>query len=234
MTIQRQYNSPNCILLVEGFSEETSQGDSGVISVVTNTECEIIGTQPKLSGGKNFLEHLVKAVNAYIQEFISGVTHPWEAQEDSDLIFLQKAAAKNRHLLIWQENENHEAKKTEIELTTLQLFDLVDVIDQFFADETTLPELRLDLHPVSRRFRQVEETMIQQSTPAMVGVIGLTLAAIAFFFIPIPTEIKDPNQEESQPRQNTTDVIPNNPNSLPIPETPTSEPIAPEQDSSTD
>jgi hypothetical protein len=230
MTIQRQYISPNCILFLEGFSEETDQGDSGVMSVVTNTRCEIIGCEPKLSGGRDLLENLVKAVNAYAQEFISGITHPFQPRGDSDLIYLRKVTENNHHLLIWQESKDNAGKKAEIELNTIQLLDLVEVIDQFFADNTTLPELTFHLQPVSRRYRQTEETVIEQSTPAIVGILGLTLATFAFFFIPTPTGIKDPNKEQSQPLPKTTNVVPNQPGlepepgGIPTPDTQTSPP----------
>jgi hypothetical protein len=180
------------------------------MSVLVNAQCQIMGCESHLSGGKSFLEHLLKAVSAYAQEFLSSVHRPWHPEEDADLIFLQPIPDQNRHLLIWQESKDNEDNKVEIELTTVQLFDLVETIDQFLADSLTLPELSWDLKPVSRRYRQVEETLVQQSTPATVGIASLALAAIALFLIPTPSEVKDPNKEEQLPQENTTETLPEN------------------------
>ena len=212
MTIQRQYSSPNCMLLLEGFSDEQNSSLDGlpVMSVLVNAQCQILGCEEKLGGGKSFFEHLVKVVSAYAQEFLSGIHHPGKMEEDSDLISLQKLPDKNRHLLIWQESKDKEDNKVEIELTTVQLFDLVETVDQFLADNLTLPELSWELQPVSRRYRQVEESLVKQSTPAALGIASLALAAIALFFIPTPSEVKDPNKEELLPQENTSETLPEN------------------------
>ncbi len=212
MTIQRQYSSPNCMLLLEGFSDEQGSSVDGlpVMSVLVNAQCQILGCESKLAGGKSFFEHLVKVVSAYAQGFLSGIHHPGKMEADSDLIYLQKLPDKNRHLLIWQESKDNEDTKVEIELTTVQLFDLVETVDQFLADKLTLPELSWELQPVSRRYLQVEENLVQQSTPAVLGIASLTLAAIALFFMPTPSEVKDPNREEQVPQENTTETLPTN------------------------
>ena len=206
MTIQRQYSSPNCMLLLEGFSDEQSSSVDGlpVMSVLVNAQCQILGCEAELGGGKSFFEHLVKVVSAYAQGFLSGIHHPWKIEEDSDLIYLQKLADKNRHLLIWQESKDQEDTRVEIELTTVQLFDLVETVDQFLADKLTLPDLSWELQPVSRRYLKVEKNLVQQSTPAAVGITSIVLAAIALFFMPTPSEVKDPNKEELLPQENTT------------------------------
>ena len=56
----------------------------------------------------------------------------------------------------------------EIELSTVQLFDLLETLDQFLADSSTLPHLNDSLSPVSRRYRQMEVSLVEQSTPRSV------------------------------------------------------------------
>jgi hypothetical protein len=207
--LQRNYSSPNCLLFLQGFSDDSADSSDGVpiLSVLITAQCQIIGCEQKLSGGKDFLVNLIKAVSVYAQSFLSGVHHPHETESNAHLIHLEKLAQKNRHLLLWQENKENKENKVELELTTVQLFDLVEAIDQFLADPRTLPDLSLDLHPVSRRYRQVEENLIQQSTPAALGLAGFVLAAIAIFLMPIPSEVKDPRLEESRPSENTTETL---------------------------
>lgn len=211
MQLQSQYLSPNCQIFLEGFNDSANPADAlPVMSVLFSARCEIVGLQPPLTGGKDFFEHLIKAVSLYAQEFLSGVTHPLDNNYETDLIRLEKIPDKNRHLLVWQATKNDEENKIELELTTVQLFDLVDAIDQFLADSRTLPGLTCDLQPVSRRYRQKSESLVQQSTPAALGIASFALAAIALFLIPTPSTIKNPNEQISKPSQNTTETVPEN------------------------
>lgn len=209
MQLQSQYLSPNCQIFLEGFNDSSNPSDGmPVMSVLFNARCEIIGLQPVLTGGKDFLEHLIKAVSIYAQEFLSGVTPPIDNNYETHLIYLKKIPEKNRHLLVWQASKDKEEDKIEFELTTVQLFDLVDAIDQFLADSRTLPELNWNLQPISRRYRQKSESFVQQSMPAALGVASFALMAIALFLIPTPSGIKNPNQEITKPSQNTTETLP--------------------------
>ena len=213
MNLQRNYSSPNCTLFLQGFSDDSSNSAEGlpILSVLISATCQIVGCETKLTGGKDFFVNLAKAVSSYAQGFLSGIGHPQESQGESDLVYLEPLTEKNRHLLVWQPNKDNEENKVELELTTVQLFDLVEAIDQFFADSRTLPDLNLDLHPVSRRYRQAEETIVQQSTPAALGLAGFALATVILFLIPIPSEIKDPRLEDERIKENnSTETIPEN------------------------
>lgn len=207
-TIERQYISPNCVLSLQGFSDDNSNDITPVMSVLTQAKCEIVGISPPLSGGLIFIQNLMKAVSAYSQEFLSGLTHSWESKEESDYISLSKLPEKNRHLLIWQKKKDDTNNKLEIELSTIQLFDLLDTIDQLCLDKYTLPQLEDTLQPLSRRHRQAEVSIVEQSTPVSLGIAGLVLAAIALFMIPNPTTIKDPNEEPKPTPNNTTETLP--------------------------
>jgi hypothetical protein len=206
--IERQYLSPNCILSLQGFSDDDSeQTPSSVMSVLVQAKCQIIGSPHTLQGGLTFLENLTKAISSYTQGLFSGLTHPWEPAETSDYIQIQKMTDKNRHLLIWQEEKDNTDKQIEIELSTIQLFDLQDAIDQFCRDENTLAQIQDEIKPLSRRYRQSEVTIVEQSTPAALGLVSFSLATLLLFFIPYPTEIKDPNLEP-QPTSSEVEVIP--------------------------
>lgn len=205
MTIQRSYNLPNCTLIVEGLSEATFSAESDVrplISILVNAECHLAATTQPLVGGRDFFESLVTAVSTYAQEFLSKVHHP-DAHKPR-LVQLQKVN-DNRHRLIVQPEisgeglhaDSHSNGVRQIDLTTVQLFDLVEAVDQFFADRQTLPDLSLQLMPVSKRYTSSGQQLTKQAVPATVGVSSLALAAIAFFFVPIP-EVQRPVQPRPQ------------------------------------
>lgn len=214
-TIERQYLSPNCILSLQGFSNENNtDGIQPIMSVLTQAQCQIVGNPVILSGGLVFIEHLIKAVSAYAQQFLSGLTHTFEYTDETNYISITKVPEKNRHLLLWQEKKEDTNGQLQVELTTVQFFDLLDTIDQLSVDNNTLPQLQDDLQPLSRRYRQGDISLIEQSTPAVMGFFGLTLAAITLFMIPNPTMIKDPNQElKPNNLENKNEVIP--PSQLP-------------------
>ena len=212
--IERQYLTPNCTLSLQGFSDDDNDGKLPVMSVLTQAQCQIVGSPHSLQGGLTFFEHLTKAISTYTQSLLSGLTHHWEPTETSDYIHIEKIGDKNRHLLIWQEEKDSEDKKLEIELTTIQLFDLQDVIDQCYRDEYTLPQLQDELEPLSRSYRQKEVSLVEQSTPAALGLITFSLASILLFLIPHPREIEDPNLEPVRV-DTETEVIPEEEESTP-------------------
>jgi hypothetical protein len=199
MTIRRQYSMPNCTLILEGFSGDTGieqqQQQQSVMSILVNAECHFLSANQKLVGGRAFFESLVRAVSAYSQEFLSGIIHQQNSQTETDWVKLHKGKGYNAHCLTWEskgEGEN-EVATVEVELSTVQLFDLVEAVDQFFSDSLTLPQLNLELKPVSRRYRQTDEPLVQRATPAVLGVTGLAAAAIAFSLLPAPKSVTDPN-----------------------------------------
>jgi hypothetical protein len=216
MTIRRQYSLPNCTLVLEGLSNEMAQSDPQtgrpLLSIVVNAECQFVGTNKKLHGGRVFLENLVKAVSAYAQECLSGVRHPQERQEGSDRVHLEKIQGTNLHRLTWQPPKEANEQPVEMELTSVQLFDLIESVDQFVADSRTLPDLSLKLQPVSRRYRQPDEPFAQRVIPATVGMMGLALTAFVFFLIPVP-QVRQP--QESKPQASPTETVPSTQQSSP-------------------
>jgi hypothetical protein len=226
MTIRRQYSLPNCTLILEGLSDNPADSSSatGLMSILVNAECHFLNSSQLLSGGRVFLDSLVKSVSAYAQGFISGLNHPSSVSEGSGIIRIEKVSDGNLHRITLQPEANTEDKTDSsgdrqpitVNLTTVQFFDLVEAIDQLFADNRTLPDLVLELKPLGKRYRQAEEPFVQRATPAALGVAGLAAFAFAFFLIPPPT-IRKP---EPKPQFNPTQTIPNSTPPSQIPGTP--------------
>jgi Domain of unknown function (DUF4335) len=217
MNIQRYYSLPNCTLILEGLSDSftsaEAQDSRPLLSILVNAECRFVGIPQSLQGGRVFLENLVKAVSAYAQEYLSGIPHPVDTAAKEDRIRLEKIAGKHLHRLTWHPAQDDNTP-VEITLTTVQLFDLVEGIDQFFADSRTLPDLTLQLQPSSRRYRPPDEPLAQRVVPATLGIVSLVLAAFALYFVPIP-EIREPEPKLQSPPTQTTPNLPSDSNSNP-------------------
>ncbi|MBD2252227.1 DUF4335 domain-containing protein [Nostoc parmelioides] len=252
MNIQRKYSLPNCTLLLEGLSD-ASRGASfqelrPELSILVNAECYLSGYSQPLVGGREFFESLVRAVSGYAQEFLSSVPNPQAHNQDSELVEIQKIDTNHHKLIVHSENApeefntnaNYNKQPIEIDLNTVQLFDLVEAVDQFFADTQTLPELSLELQPVTRRYGGASQLVLKQAVPATIGVSSLAVAAIAFSLIPAPQiRVPEPKPEEQTnsnapttnptPASTTTPIAAATPTTtaVPIPEaTPTATPAA--------
>lgn len=228
MTIRRKYSLPNCTLLVEGLNDGSGQSTDlrPLLSMLVNVECHFTNSnQPPLTGGRDFFESLVRAVSAYAQEFLSNVYHPEAHKNEPGVVQLHKIA-QNRHRLIVQSEDRKQGSEVNsanahyagainpftnpiaIDLTTVQLFDLVEAVDQFFADSQTLPDLSLKLAPVPKRYTASSQPLVKQAVPAAVGVSSLAIAAIAFFLMPVPQpqEPKPSSSTQSLPARESNNV----------------------------
>ncbi|AUB36399.1 WD40 repeat [Nostoc flagelliforme CCNUN1] len=218
MNIQRKYSLPNCTLLLEGLSDVTKaahfQEMRPELSILVNAECYLSGYNQPLTGGRNFFESLVRAVSGYAQEFLSSVPNPQAHNQESELVEFRKIDSNRHRLIIHSEDasegfdhsNNSKRPPIEIDLNTVQLFDLVEAVDQFFADTQTLPELSLELQPVTRRYGGASQALIRQAVPAAVGVSSLAVAAIAFNLIP-PPQIRPPQPKPNEQTSSTTNNI---------------------------
>jgi Domain of unknown function (DUF4335) len=208
MTIRRQYSLPNCTLVLEGLSDGSAASQleiRPVLSILMSAECYLSGMAEPLTGGRDFFESLVRAVSTYAQEFMSGVRAADRQVLAPALVQLHKVNGNLHRLTVLPPeaaSNTQIAEKTpllaELNLTTVQLFDLVEAIDQFFADTQTLPELSLRLEPVSKRHVKSAEPAAKRVLPAAVGVSSLALAAMAFFLVPVP-EVQRPRDPVPQP-----------------------------------
>ncbi|MFM6311742.1 MAG: DUF4335 domain-containing protein, partial [Dolichospermum sp.] len=132
---------------------------------------------------------------------------------------LQKIDSDSHRLILHSEitqdnleGNANEGKPIEIILNTVQLFDLVEAVDQFFADSQTLPELCLELHPITHNYGGSSQILRKQVIPATVGISSLALAALACFFIPIP-QFRAP---EVKPEEQSSTTIPPTPLNPPL------------------
>lgn len=240
MTIRRQYSLPNCTLILEGLSDGTAGSTSEarpLMNILVNAECHFIGQKQPLSGGRDFFESLVHSASRYAQEFLSQVHHPKLPGDKPQLVQLQKLRDKNLHRLtvlpvaeavpvgggkMFPTPSHFPSQQgaVEMNLTTVQLFDLVEAIDQFLADRQTLPDLGVTFQPLPRRYRQADQPLAKRAAPAAMGLTGLTVAAIAFMLIPIP-QVRQPKPAESQ--ASTTNIASPSPTGQPT-ATPTPSP----------
>lgn len=198
MNTKKQYTKPNCTLTVEGFDEDaaTLEDDSSYqeprISILTGAECYFTSSNQRISGGRTFIDNLAHAVNSYAQEILSGISHPQDNQEEYPQVQITQIDASQLHCLTLKPDPTEEqTPQQEISLKTTELFDLVEVVDQFYADETALPDVSLELEVIGKRFRQTEEPIAQRVFPFVAGAVSLAVAAGLFFVLPVP-EVPEP------------------------------------------
>ena len=197
MTLQREYSLPNCRLVLDGVGEDTAgsnaPGGLPLMSMLVNVQCYLPGLEQPISGGSDFFHSLVATVSKYAQSVLSGVRSP-EGSTKPAWVRLEKVE-KNMHRLIVQdlEEKNGKPEPIQVDLTTPQLFDLVEAVDQFFADKRTLPKLGLELTPVAKKYARSQQGDTKRAIPLAVGVSSLAVAAIALFFLPVP-EVKRPTE----------------------------------------
>lgn len=197
-SIQRQYSLPNCTLFLEGFSDRPKTGFTGgmaesrpLISVLLTAECRLGGANV-LRGGREFLISLVRVTSIYAQEILSGVNAP--KLLSNEIVKLQRLGLNQHHLSVHHPESGAETQPEEVILSSSQLFDLIEAVDQFLADPQTLPDVALQLTPLSKRYIQVKHPITEQVVPATVGVTSLAIAAIAMSMIPAPTVLQSPDQ----------------------------------------
>lgn len=210
MTMQRQYQLPNCSLILDGLSIDPSPGNEDVMSLLVNAECRISGLERSLNGGYNFFAALVRAVSQYGQEVLSGYAHPQVIEGEPLLVHINPGDGPYHHLVVQPEiadlGESGDGRAIDIKLSAVQLFDLTEAVDQFFGDKQTLPELEPELSPLARRFVRSDEPLSDRAVPAVIGVGTLVAATMALGLLPVP-ELRDPNIEANSGAE-LAEVIP--------------------------
>ncbi len=224
MTVKRQYSLPNCKLLLEGLSDAAGQFDARpLLSILVSAECHFVGHEIPLTGGRDFFEALVQAVSSYAQELLSGVQQSEVRSRQTSLVQLQRLDGGYLHRLSVRsakpaaEKANRDAPaqpQMQVDLTTVQLFDLVEAVDQFFADTQTLPDLSLQLTPAPKRYATAREPIAKRAVPLALGTTGLALAAVAFFVIPVP-EARAPKEILRKPETTSSPTATGSPTTSP-------------------
>jgi Domain of unknown function (DUF4335) len=218
MTIRRQYSLPNCTLVLDGLSDSSfaGTGDSSrpLMFSLFNAECHFVGHEQHLFGGKDFLTSLVASVSNYAQEFLSGVHHPIQSQPSNSLVSIVKGDREDIHHLQAQLESTTDpaatAQPTQIDLSTVQLFDLLEAIDQFLADRRTLPDIMVPLQPIRKAIAQPIST---QAVPMGLGLAGLVAASLIGYALPnpevvAPKPIDAPKVDITTPKQPVTAPTP--------------------------
>ncbi len=230
MTIQRQYSLPNCKLILQGLSDtKSSSSDTRpCLSMLMSAECHFVGHPQPLSGGREFFESLVQGVSQYTQSFLSGIASP----QTSGSVQLQGLEDHLHRLTVYPQNgENTPDKPSpiQLDLTTVQLFDLVEAVDQFLADSRTLPELSLQLKPTAKRNIIADQPASERLMPVAIGISGLAVAALALLAIPIPEgeRPRDPNPalETASEASTASETSPTDPPTAESTEPPNSTPV---------
>jgi Domain of unknown function (DUF4335) len=213
MPIQRQYSLPDCVLTLDGLSslpESTAAGHRPELSVLTRFECYFAGEKAPLVGGRELLEGLIVATNTCVQALISGVKSA--LKEDDSKVQLQPDregdgfSLRVPAALLFQgtsaflsTEEGLEKPAVELHISAVQLFDLMEAVDQLAADQQTLPELQIAIQPRSRREVMSTQLVLEQSTPIALGAASVAIAAAAVFFIPAPKVQAPPKELQTQP-----------------------------------
>ncbi len=201
---------PNCNLILEGMedvSESENNSFSNQIGILINAECHFVGSNQNISGGRVFLENLANTVSRYTQQLLSGLPSPHGKSQEYPKISLENLEEQDIHRLILEPEPNGEEKPVAINLTTVELFDLVEAVDQFFIDETSLSDITLQLESISKRHRPPEEPLVDRIVPFFAGTVSLAIAAAIFSLIPPPT-IQQPTESISEPNP-IEEVLPN-------------------------
>jgi Domain of unknown function (DUF4335) len=182
MSIRRQYSLPNCTLILDGISDGQRANEARpVMSTLVNAECHISGQKKPLSGGMEFFQQLITAVSNYTQELLSKVVNEPTAQQVGKV-----RLEKGQEHRLFAESEQGDV---DWQLTTVQLFDLTEAIDQFLADGSTLPTLLVGIQPAPRAAKGVVSA---QAAPIGLGLSGLAATALAFYLVPTPGKITLP------------------------------------------
>ena len=207
MNIQRKYSLPNCTILLEGFSTAPSttllSQTRPEMSILINAKCYLSGYNQPISGGREFFESLVRSVSGYAQEFLSNVPNPHAHSKGSELVELERISSDRHQLIVYSDSSMSPENALRIDINTVGLFDLVEAVDQFFADSQTLPELILQLQPVSRSYGVSGQVALRQAVPATVGVSSLAIAALSLSFIAPPRF--SPNAQNTLTNQATSE-----------------------------
>ena len=211
MSIQKQYQLPNCTLLIDGFEDnieliEVNSGGVSTITILSNADLQFTSSNQAVSGGRVFLENLASAVSSYAQDFLSGLSRPKALQTDYPKITVEQSENQDLHRITIQQDPATNQENQTLSLNLVELFDLVEVIDQFYTDTDVLPDVSLELSAIGKKFRKPEEPIGDRVIPFVAGTASLAVAAAALFMIPTP-EIKQ--QETPVPIENIpTETIP--------------------------
>lgn len=184
MQLQRNYTLPNCTLTLEGMSDPSQGMTPGApMTILVNAVCKFLGENEPLSGGLDFFNSLVTTTSSYAQEQLSGVRSQLSQQ---GLVQMRRLDSGLHEVAVYGAEQTSAEPAQVRELSTVQLFDMVEAIDQFLADGTALPGMELAIAPLAKRDVPSQEPLAQRAAAPALGVAGLAIAAAALFALPSP------------------------------------------------
>jgi Domain of unknown function (DUF4335) len=215
MSINRQFSLPNCVFILEGLNSATDTASTArpELSILTRFECYFAREKQALVGGLDLLQSLVAATNDCVQACISGVPsataykrtstapqveiksvdHGFELTVPEDLLSLGLSdLSKDPEI-------SPEISTVKLRLSAVQLFDLMEAIDQLAADQQTLPNLDTAIRPRSRAQTRSGSLIVEKSAPVAIGTASVAAAAAALFFVPVPKVTTPKPQPSSSP-----------------------------------
>ncbi len=206
MSINRQFSLPNCVLILEGLSnapEGAAAGSRPELSVLTRFECYFAREKQALVGGLDLLQGLIAATNDCVQAWISGIPSTQHKPSETALRVEIKPANGGFDIMVPEDllsqgladpSKDPDKSVFQLHISAVQLFDLMEAIDQLAADDQTLPTLQTKLRSRSKKETLSGSLLIEQSAPIAIGTASVAVAAVAMFFMPIPKvpTIKEP------------------------------------------
>ncbi|APB33268.1 hypothetical protein GlitD10_0950 [Gloeomargarita lithophora Alchichica-D10] len=196
-TLVREYRLPHCTVILEGFTTQAG----GALAVLIQMDCYLPGLEHPMRGGSELLEHLSRTVSEYVQNFLSHrepmPVHP------AGPVALEPLSQHQHRLRVHPELLQEAREPVQLDLTTIQLFDLLEAFDQGMSDPQTLPDWTFDLVPRMPRSLKLS----QQTVPAGVGLTTLAAAAVALALLPSP-KIEPPPELRETPTATTAETQP--------------------------
>lgn len=213
MPILREYRLPNCVLRLEGLSQghdadAHSSGGRPELHILIRLECNFEKEKQSLVGGRDLLESLIQATHFCVQGIISGLPSVHRNGEEPGGVQIQDVGEGRFELKVPEsllleressaatEKNHHNGDGIQLELSSVQMFDLMEAIDQLISDQQTLPDLNVPLRSRSRKEVKSEDSTVQKSMPFALGTVSMLAAAAGLFFVPIP-KTPTPTQTET-------------------------------------
>ena len=142
LTIQRQFSLPNCVLILEGFSTESTAAVRPLLSTLTRFECHFGNESQKIEGGRELLNVLAQRVHIQAQSLLSGVKGKSQVSPEEAQGLKLEASGSSQYALsidssLMDESNSKNAEGLDLKLNSVQLFDLVEAFDQLMADTQT-------------------------------------------------------------------------------------------------
>ena len=200
-----RFTPPTCTLEIKGKKSPLSRWTNQ--DILKNFQFQLSFDDPRIPTSKQVkvkgdcqdLERLQIAVNSYIQEFLyasfkstseSNINSQPNHKSDYNQPYLQSQGLVNHELFFG--NLTHDSTSYKIQLSTVQLFDLVTALEAYNTQIAALPELK--------------QAQSQKVIPLWGGIAAATVAAVGITTIAIRSQA--PHNVASSPKSESLGDIP--------------------------